>query len=68
MRCFYPEIIIRYYDDNNNNKHINTISGNLSLYEIEKTALCGTALLLKRLLSMYLKNITQKRQQKKLNT
>ena len=45
-------------------KHINRIHSSPSLYEQEKNALCGTAHLLRRLLSMWMKNITQKWQQK----
>ena len=45
-------------------KCINKIPGSPSFYEIEKIALCGTAHLLRIVLSMWLENITQKRQQK----
>ena len=39
-------------------KHINKIPDSLSLYEMPKIALCGTAHLLRSVLLMYLKNIT----------
>ena len=45
-------------------KHIKKITGRLSQYDIRKTSLCLTAHLPRRALSMWLGNITQKRQQK----
>ena len=45
-------------------KHINKIPRNTSLFEKQKIALRGTTHLFRRVLSMGLKNITQKRQQK----
>ena len=49
-------------------KHINNIPVSPSLYEIQKIALFRTAYLLRRVLSMWQKNITQKRQQKNINS
>ena len=40
-------------------KHINKLPASSSLYEIQKIALCGTAHFFRRVLLMWLKNITQ---------
>ena len=45
-------------------KHINKISGSPSLYEIQRFVLCGIFYLVRRVLSMCLKNVTQKRKPK----
>ena len=45
-------------------KHIKKISGSPSLYKVQKIAHCGIDHLLKPVLSMWMKNIAQKRQQK----
>ena len=60
-------VIVRVLDiiKNGTDKHMNKISGSSSQYEIQKIALCRTlADPLKKVLSMRLKIITQKRQQK----
>ena len=46
------------------NEHINKITGGTSHRKIQNVALCGNAYLLSRVLSMWLKKITQKGQQK----
>ena len=45
-------------------RHINGIPGSPSLYEIQKILFRGTVYLLWKVPSMYVKDITQKRQQK----
>ena len=45
-------------------KHFNKIHDSSSLCEIQQIALCGTVDLFRKVLSMWLKNITQKKQQK----
>ena len=45
-------------------KHINKIPGSPCLYEIPNFAFCGTAHLLKSILSMWLNNVTDKKPQK----
>ena len=44
-------------------KYINKIPGSPSLYGIQLIAFCGTAHFFKRSLLMWLKNITEKKQQ-----
>ena len=48
----------------NRYKHIDRTRGRPNLYELRKIALSGTAQLIGRVLLIWLKNITKKRQQK----